>query len=244
MSNWFEKIFLKSRTFIIVLIAITAVGITVSGIVYRQKFLMILPLYVSLAVMIINSEAMRIGALIGGVNSILYALVYLNYALYAQAVSALVVSFPFQIATFILWSRHRDGASTKFRTMSLKWRMLLGVGLVAIYIPLLIVNMNAGAAFAPIDTAVSILGIVVTVLTMLAFTEYTYLSILNTVLGLTLYILMIRDNPEQLCYLIYTLYSLICIIRAAFNVHRIHKKQRLEAESGEVVETRSVKAAK
>lgn len=236
MMNFFEKIFLKSKAFLIALVAVTAVGITVSGIACGQKFLMMLPLYVSLGVMIINSEAMRIGALIGGINSILYAIVYISYALYAQAASALLVSFPFQIATFILWSRHKDGATTKFRSMSVKFRILTAVALVAIYVPLFIINLNAGASFAAIDTAVSILGIAVTLLTMLAFTEYTYLSILNTTLGLLLYILMIKENPEQLCYLIYTVYSLICIIRAAVNVHRIHKQQMLDAESAHEAE--------
>ena len=225
----FEKIFLKSKVFVAALIAITAIGITVSGIAYDQKIFRMLPLYVSLGVVIINSQAWRIGALIGGLNSILYAIVFFNYGLYASAISALVVSFPFQIATFILWSRKKDGATTKFRSLGTKWSILLYVGLVIVYIPMLIMNMRAGAAFAPIDTALSILGLVVTVLTMLAFTEFTYLSIINSALSLLLYILMIKENPEQMCYLIYSVYGLICVIRATVNVRKIYKEQKEKA---------------
>lgn len=231
----FEKIFLKSKTFVAVLIALTAIGITVSGIAYGQKLFRMLPLYVSLGVVIINSQAWRIGALIGGLNSILYAIVFFNYGLYASAISALAVSFPFQIATFILWSRKKDGATTKFRSLGTKWSILLYAGLVIVYIPMLIANIRAGASFAPVDTALSILGFVVTVLTMLAFTEYTYLSILNSALSLLLYILMIKENPEQMCYLIYSVYGLICVIRAAVNVRKIYKEQKMRTEEKEEV---------
>ena len=228
MKEKFEKIFLESRVFILTFLVITAIGITVSGIAYGQKFLMMLPLYGSLIIVILNSEALRIGALIGGINSILYAVVYYIYALYGQALSALLISFPFQIATFILWTKRRDGATTKFRSMSKKWKILGIIGLVVIYIPLLIMNINAGAALAPIDTAVSILGIVVTVLAMFAFVEYTYLSIIHSFLVLLLYVLMLGESPELTCYVVSTIYSITCIVRCALNVHKIYKKQQLE----------------
>lgn len=91
----FEKFFLKSRAFIIVLMSVTVVGITLSGILLGQKFVMMLPLYVSLFVMILNSQALRIGILIGVINSILYAVVYFVLGLYASSLSALVMNFPF-----------------------------------------------------------------------------------------------------------------------------------------------------
>ena len=70
---------------------------------------------------------------------------------------------------------------------------------------------------------------------MLAFTEYTYLSILNSALSLLLYILMIKENPEQMCYLIYSVYGLICVIRAAVNVRKIYKEQKMRTEEKEEV---------
>ena len=226
----FEKIFLKSKLFVAILVSITAVMITVFGIYLEQKFLMILPLYVSLGVMILNSQAMRIGALIGGLNSVLYAVVFFILGLYASAISALVLSFPFQIATFIIWSRRKDGATTKFRSLGARISIFVYSAIAIAYVPLLFLNLNAGGSFAYLDTAVSLLGFAVTVLTVFAFIEYTYLSLLQTVLTLILYSVMLKTEPTQATYLVYTAYSLICILRGTLNVHKIYHAQRAATE--------------
>ena len=62
-----------------ILLGATAVGITVTGIVFGQDFVRMIPLYVSLFVMLLNSRANRLGLLLGSINSILYALIYYYY---------------------------------------------------------------------------------------------------------------------------------------------------------------------
>ena len=47
----------------IIIIAITGVAILVTGILYKQEFFLMIPLFVSLFVMAFQSEANRIGAL-------------------------------------------------------------------------------------------------------------------------------------------------------------------------------------
>ena len=75
------------------LMAVTAILITVTGILFQQSFLRILPLYVSLVVGVLQSRANRYAALLGGINSILYTLVYLYLGLYASAGYAILFSF-------------------------------------------------------------------------------------------------------------------------------------------------------
>ena len=53
------------------LMAVTAILITVTGILFHQSFIRILPLYVSLVVGVLQSRANRYASLLGGMNSIL-----------------------------------------------------------------------------------------------------------------------------------------------------------------------------
>lgn len=81
--------------------------------------------------------------------------------------------------------------------------------------------MNACGAHAVVDTAVSVLGFAVTILTVFAFVEYTHISTLQNALCIVLYFLMVASAPAQTCYLIYAVYSLICVFRGAINIHKI-----------------------
>ena len=60
----------------LVLLVVTAVCITASGILYKQPLLHILPLYISLFISLLQSRVNRIAYLIGAGNAILYAIVY------------------------------------------------------------------------------------------------------------------------------------------------------------------------
>ena len=56
----------------IILMAVTAVLITVTGIIFKQSFFRILPLYVSLVIGYLQTRMSRYAPLMGGINSILY----------------------------------------------------------------------------------------------------------------------------------------------------------------------------
>ena len=228
MLNTLKKILLESKIFMISLITLTAVGITVSGIITGQQFFKILPLYVSLGVMFLQSKAMRLGPLVGGLNCILYTIVYLSYGLYASALTTILMSFPIQIATFIMWSRKKSGLSTRFKTLSRPWLFaILGIMAVA-YVPLLISNKAAGGSYIELDTAGAVVAFASSALMLFAFSNYIYFQITGCFISMLLYIFMLRDTPEQLCYLIYNIYSTICCIRGALNISIIKKKQVLE----------------
>ncbi len=64
---------------------LVAIGITVCAVIWKAAVWRILPLYVSLFVSFLNSRVDRRAFLIGGINSILYAIVYVSYGLYAMA---------------------------------------------------------------------------------------------------------------------------------------------------------------
>ena len=218
--------FLKGRAVMLSLIIITAIGITVSGIVYDQDFFKMLPLYVSLSVMLFQSDALRIAPLIGGLNSLLYAVVDYSYGLYASALSDILIYCPFQIATFLLWTRKKDGATTIFRSLKLKWWAVLIFVIVSAYIPALIANMRLDATLPALDTYVLIGGLVTQLLMLLAMREYTYFMLISAIVTIILNVFIITSSPDRLSYLIYSIYSAICCLKGAVAVHKIYKRQK------------------
>ena len=204
------------------------IGITVAGIAFKQSPLRILPLYISLGVMLLHSRANRFGMLVGSLNSLLYAYVYFYYKLYGSFLSALLVSFPIQLVTFILWSKRSYKSSTVFRRLGKKGYILTLAGSFVAYIDCVLIQTKADARFVFIDSAILISGIVISTLTMFAFKEYALFQLFVNLFSPILYILMLRDNPEQLTYLIYSVYSYICIMMQYFKVKRLYAEQNAQ----------------
>ena len=72
----------------------------------------------------------------------------------------------------------------------------------------------------------TLLGILVYFLTMFAYIEYPIFMIVNGLLGIALNIQMVRDDPSIRPFLIFSVYSLICIIFAAFEARKLYDKQQ------------------
>ena len=120
----------------------------------------------------LQAKANRYAYIFGGLNSILYAAIYVYAGIYASAASSFFFSFPIQIFTFWNWSKKTYKKSTKFRTMSTKARILSTLGFLAVWAGVLIALTLIGSSLALLDTSASLLGMTVLILTMLAYKEY------------------------------------------------------------------------
>lgn len=207
------------------LMAVTAILITVTGILFHQSFIRILPLYVSLVVGVLQSRANRYASLLGGMNSILYTLVYIYLGLYASAGYAILFSFPLQIMTFILWSRRKQGESTKFRKMPWRYRILVLVGYFTCFAVLRMILQAAGSSHQLLDNLTSLTGILISVLTMFAFVEYTWLMLPSGMLSIVLNFATMQTNPEQITYVIFSFYSITCVTIQFFRVRKLYAEQ-------------------
>jgi nicotinamide riboside transporter PnuC len=207
------------------LMAVTAILITVTGILFHQSFIRILPLYVSLVVGVLQSRANRYASLLGGMNSILYTLVYIYLGLYASAGYAILLSFPLQMITFILWSRRKQGESTKFRKMSWGCRILVLIGYLTCFAILRTVLQAAGSSHQLLDNLTSLTGILISVLTMFAFVEYTWLMLPSGMLSIVLNFATMQTNPEQITYVIFSFYSITCVTIQFFRVRKLYAEQ-------------------
>ncbi len=204
---------------------LTGILITVSGIYYKQSFLRILPLYNSLIIALLQSRVNRYSNLLGSINSILYAAVYFYYGLMASTFHALLFSFPMQMITFIRWNRNKWDKSTVLHKMTWWQRLILIFGYFTALLIMWKILPLFGAKYVLLDSATNLLGIIILFLTMFAFIEYTPCMIVNGIIGIVLYIAMLKETPDIMPFLIFSVYSFICICFAFFEARRLYKKQ-------------------
>ncbi len=146
---------LNSTVLSLVLLVVTAVCITASGILYKQPLLHILPLYISLFISLLQSHVNRIAYLIGAGNAILYAIVYWHFRLYASAVYAILFSCTIQLATYFLWSKHPSGKATIFRAMKPRLRIGMVLVFIAVWAALYAILSASGSAYRFFDISYS-----------------------------------------------------------------------------------------
>lgn len=212
---------------------ITGILITAAAVIFHQSPLRILPLYVSLIVVMMQSQVNRWGILLGGINALLYGAVYVYYGLYGSAMHAVLVSSPLQIIAFFRWRRNAYKQSTLLRRMTWRARLCVGAGFALVWAALYIALSALNSSYRLLDNTLTLLSTLVTVLTMLAYVEYSELALPNCLISVILYVTMLKDKPEQAAFLISSLYSLYCNTRGFINVHRLYaEQQRLKQTSG------------
>ena len=162
----------------LILMLVTAALITATGVTFGQTVINILPLYVSLCVGLLQSRVSRTAYLIGACNSLLYAVVYAHFKLYASAAYAVLFSSTIQFATYFRWKSRPQGQSTLFRAMTNRQRLLVA-GLFALCLGAAwLILSRADSGYRILDISTSLLGILISLLTMLAYIEYAPLMIL------------------------------------------------------------------
>lgn len=209
-----------------IVIVITGIIILITGILTHQNPLLMVPLFISLFVMGFQSEANRIGVLIGSVNSLVYTGAYIYMGVYASAASALLFSFPIQLMTFFRWKRKAYKKTVVFKRMSDKVRVLFSVGVLALWAVTAYIFTLKDYQYAVWDSYLFIMGFIVPILTMLAYIEYTYLWIINCIIGLFLNVQMFLVDHTTANYFIYGVYALYSVIGAYISVQRYYKEQQ------------------
>lgn len=218
----------------LILMGITFLFIVAAGICFKQSILRLFPICVSLVIGLLQSRVNRFAPLLGGINSLAYAAVYLYYGLYASAAYAVVVSCPLQLITFRNWSKRKYGESVLLKKMTARQRAMVFASFALCWAGLFVILRIMGSSYQLWDNTITLLGILTTILTMLAYVEYAPLMILGCLCSIGLYITMIADTPEQVTYLIYGIYTLICSVKGFRRAVALYKEQN-ERKEGNVV---------
>ncbi len=217
----------------IIIIAVTGIAILIAGILCKQEFFLMIPLFISLFVMAFQSEANRYGALAGALNSLIYTAAYIYMGVYASAASAVLFSFPIQLMTFFRWKKNAYKSTVVFKKMTKKIRMISFIALIAMWSALAGLFYYLNYEYALLDSITFILGFVVPILTMLAYIEYTYLWLVQAAVGLLLSAQMVVNDYKETTYLIYSVYCVYCIICAFINVRKFYIEQQNAREQNE-----------
>ena len=233
--NFIEVI--KKNKLSMILMSITLVLIITCVILFKPDFIMVLPYFVSLVIGALQASANRYAPLIGGVNSIFYAIVYYYLGLNGNALYALLVSFPLQIITFIRWQKNKYGSSTIFKKMTWGGRALTAAAFVLAVVGFRAILNLMGGSQQLLDSMTTLFGILITVLTMLSFVEYSYLAPISGMVGLYMYISgafeitgagvgLAEGGEKKIHIIIFSIYSLICVTRGFFRVQKLYKEQQ------------------
>lgn len=209
-----------------IIIIITGIAILVAGILCKQEFFLMLPLFISLFVMGFQSEANRLGPLAGAINSLIYTAAYIYMGVYVSAASSFLFSFPIQLMTFFRWKKNAYKKTVVFRRMSTRVRVLASIGFVALWTALAVIFIKMDYEYAILDSGSFLMGFITPVLTMLAYIEYTYLWLVSAVVGLLLSVQMVVNDYKETTYLIYSVYCAYCIICAFINVRKFYNEQQ------------------
>ena len=215
------KSFFKQNTFLAILLSVTFVLILTTGIVFKQDWLKMLPLFISLIIMVLQARVNRYALLIGSINSLIYCYYYYTVGLYTSLIYAIVVSFPLQLISFFTWHRKSKGSVTELRKMTALERIIGIISFAVLWVSVYFAMSFFNPSYSLLDTTVSIIGIAATILTMLRFSEYTVLQIISGIITIIMHVNICLDgNYANVTYLIFSIYSLTCVILAIIRMHK------------------------
>lgn len=228
VNGWKEKIrvFVGENKKIVCVAVITAILYTVTGIIFHSNFLNLLPLYISLIVMLLQSAANRYTFLLGAVNCLIYTVVYLYMGLYGSVISTICFSCPIQVITFLQWRKRAYKQSTIFRKMTPLQFAGIGGGTVLACVLFYAALVLMGSSHSLLDSVSNIFSIGATLLCMLSFVEYGILNLVTCLTSLFMMITIAWGDASYAPWVIASCYNLICILRANRNMRRLYKEQQ------------------
>ena len=192
----------------------------VLALIYKPSILTILPVFISVFILFLQTRVNRFAYLIGAINAILYAIAYYTMSLYATAAYALFISSTLQIFTFIAWQRHTQNGSTQTKKMSWRARAILALAVAGTWLLMYVIFRSLESEYMFFDTTVSVLGIVATVLILLRYAEGTLIGFPSSIVSIVMYIQMLDSDPSRIIWLIFTVYTLICQTITFINMKR------------------------
>lgn len=211
---------------------ITFVLIVVSAVLCKTEIYFVIPLVNSIGIMFLQSRVSRFAYLCGALNSIIYAITGCLMTLYSSAISAIAVSFPLQLITFISWSKNTGKNGTVLKPLPTKGKWLALLEFIVIWAVYYFLISDLDSPYLFLDVTSSALGLVVSTLSFLKYYDYALLHSISGVLGVTLYSNVVVGDISKLPWLIYSCYSLMCLVVAFINVQRRYRnKPSKEGES-------------
>lgn len=224
---------MKLRTWLINYIPtlMAAALILYFAIIREQSPLKTLPTLVTLCVQLLLVSANRYAFLLGGTNALLYGIAYFSEGLYFSTVSAVLISAPIQLFSFIRWGKNRrqDNSTALKRLNGKMWAIVLAAIAAGFVICcFLLAPFFAGANYPMLDALCFTLGIAVSLLAAFRYVESQYISAVSTCISIVMWVMIARSAPENFNYVIISVYNCFRVTQAAFRWTKNYSKQTKE----------------
>ena len=211
---------------------VCAVAILTCAFVFEQKWYKVLPTLNTLVILLLSARVDRRSFLLGGLNAAFYGIGFFTEGLYFSVINGLLVSMPLQLFSFFNWKKHADGKSTKLRTLGWKGEIVVifstVIGCLLCYW-FLLPFFGGGQQQAALDIFLFVIGLVITVLSMLRYVEAPYYNLISSAANLTMWTLICSGNIANLKYLIMAAYSMFRVVQSAISWTKQYQKSKKES---------------
>ena len=212
-------------------IGICAVAILTCAFVFKQKWYKVLPTLNTLVILLLSARVDRRSFLIGGLNAAFYGIGFWTEGLYFSVINCLAVSMPLQLFSFFSWKKHADGKSTQLRSLGWKGEIVVVsstvIGCQLCYW-LLLPFFGGGQQQATLDIFLLVIGLVITVLSLLRYVETPYYNLVSAVANLVMWTLICIKDIADLNYLIMASYSLFRVAQSVISWTKQYQKNKRE----------------
>lgn len=213
-------------------IGVCAVAILTCAFVFGQKWYKVLPTLNTLVILLLSARVDRRSFLIGGLNAAFYGIGFWTEGLYFSVINCLLVSMPLQLFSFFNWKKHADGNSTKLRSLGWKGEIVVisstAVGCLLCHW-LLLPFFSSSQQQATLDIFLFVVGLVITVLSMLRYVETPYYNVVSATANLVMWSLICTKNIADLNYLIMASYSLFRVVQSVITWTKQYQKGKRES---------------
>jgi hypothetical protein len=177
--------------------------------------------------MLFNSRASRFGFLLGGLNCVLYTVVYALTALWGNAISSVIGAF-FAFLSYVRWKKRAYGQSTIIKKMTTLHRTSFIVVFVVAWLALSWALSLGGGTQPLLDAYSGVSGILIPILTMMAYIEETPFYTLGTFISLTMWVMIAINEPNEITFVIYAVYNCYMAVKRAITWVKLYRKQQRE----------------
>lgn len=193
----------------------------------------LLPTLISPVVLVLTAHANRYGFLLGGFNSLLYAVTFFMEGLFFSLFTAVAVSFPVQVFSFFHWSRNRRDENSEevaLKSFGVKGNIILILAMTAVWAIcyFLIGGLIASQNYKLFDTVGFVTGMACTFIAAFRYVESMYINVVCIVCSVLTWVFITVNDPSSVNYLINLVYSLYTVIQASFIWTKLYIRQKRE----------------
>jgi len=206
--------------------AATAILIIVVAFWKQQSFIKTLPTLITLVVQILLARANRTAFLLGGANSLLYAISYLGEMLYFQAFYAVAISMPLQVYTYFNWKKNSTGNKPNLRELYPVEKLLTSGCIILLWLLCdKFIGEKINSDYASLDILLFLIGVAVTVLSAIRYVDARYLSLVSCIIDVCLWVIIAVKDPKNINYVIISVYNLYRGVETLITWSRLTKNK-------------------